>query len=61
MLVGAAIFILATLYLAIERCSSGCTGFLEGMNRTPSLSTSSAIVIGIVSGRQCYPCLWNDV
>ena len=34
MLIGAATFILSTVYLAIERCNSGCTGFLEGMNRT---------------------------
>ena len=47
-LLGAVAFVVATVYLAIERCSSGCTGFLEGMNRTPSLSVSGKIIVGLV-------------
>ena len=47
-LLGMAAFVVATVYLAIERCSSGCTGFLEGMNRTPSLSVSGKIILGLV-------------
>ena len=45
---GAAAFVAATVYLAFERCSSGCTGFLEGMNRTPSLSATGAIILGVM-------------
>jgi hypothetical protein len=47
-LIGMAAFVVATVYLAIERCSSGCTGFLEGMDRSPSLSGSGKIILGLV-------------
>jgi hypothetical protein len=52
-LFGAAAFVVATIYLAIERCSGECTGFLEGMNRTPSLSVSGMIIVGIVLALAC--------
>lgn len=44
---GAAVFIVSTIYLAFERCAS-CTGFLEGMNRTPGLSLTGRVIIGVM-------------
>jgi hypothetical protein len=52
-LFGAAAFIVATLYLAVERCAGSCTGFLEGMNRAPSLSHSGAVIVGLVLALAC--------
>jgi hypothetical protein len=45
---GAALFVAATVYLTIERCASGCTGFLEGMNRTPALSATGQVIVGML-------------
>lgn len=45
---GAAAFFVATFFLMLERCGS-CTGFLEGMDRTPGLSTSAKVVLAIVA------------
>lgn len=45
---GAALFVVSTIYLAIERCSSGCTGFLEGMNRAPGLSITGQVIVGVM-------------
>ena len=45
---GAAVFVVSTIYLAIERCSGGCTGFLEGMNRSPGLSVTGRVIVGVM-------------
>lgn len=50
---GAAAFVVATIYLAFERCFGACTGFLEGMNRTPSLSLSAILMASMVLVLAC--------
>jgi hypothetical protein len=52
-LVGAAAFVCATVYLVIERCAGSCTGFLEGMNQTPGISSSGLVILGVVLVLAC--------
>jgi hypothetical protein len=49
-LLGAVAFIVATVYLAFERCSGNCTGFLEGMSQTPYRGPSVLVFAGLVLG-----------
>jgi hypothetical protein len=43
-------FVVVTVYLAFERCASGCTGFLEGMSKTPSVPPSVLVFVGLTVG-----------
>jgi hypothetical protein len=52
-LFGAAAFVCATIYLTLERCSGSCSGFLEGMNRTPGISLSGIVILGVVLAIAC--------
>jgi hypothetical protein len=52
-LLGAGAFVAATVYLAFERCGSGCTGFLEGMSRTPFVPSSALVFVGLILGLAC--------